>query len=411
MLIVAPMAVSTSVAAISESGIAVRLIRAVRQSNRNDDEDDDHQDAADDHRLREVVERPLDERRRGGRWWVDVDALEARLEVFEGLLDVAGHFQVLPVGCFSTISSRPGPSLITASPIGGGKPTLTSATSPSRSGAPLRKATVDLGQVLGRRRSASGGGRRSAGWACRRTRRAPTAEASVTALTTASSVTAVGAQPVGVDQHLVLPVALAPDRHVGHAGDRHQARAGSSTSPGRVSPSARASWTMTPILSTRLVDDSGEQDHRRLRRRRQPRRLDREPLLHHLPRRHQVGPLLEDQHHRRQPQHRLRADRLQPDRAVQRVLQRHADQALDLLGREPRRLGLDLDQRRRELGEDVQRRVPRRRGRPTIISTIDSASTSTRRRSEVETSQFIMMDSSRVLQPARLLSSSRLARG
>ncbi len=51
VLSVAPMAVSTSVAAISDSGIAVRLISAVRQSKRNDDQDDDHQDAADRHRL------------------------------------------------------------------------------------------------------------------------------------------------------------------------------------------------------------------------------------------------------------------------------------------------------------------------------------------------------------------------
>ena len=51
VLIVAPTQTSTSVAAISDSGIAVRLISAVRQSNRNDDEDDDHQDAADEHRL------------------------------------------------------------------------------------------------------------------------------------------------------------------------------------------------------------------------------------------------------------------------------------------------------------------------------------------------------------------------
>ena len=36
---------------------------------------------------------------------------------------------VLPSGCFSTISSRPGPSLMTASPIGGGEPSTTSATS------------------------------------------------------------------------------------------------------------------------------------------------------------------------------------------------------------------------------------------------------------------------------------------
>ncbi len=45
---------------------------------------------------------------------------------------------VLPSGCFSTIRSRPGPSLITASPIGGGKPSTTSATSPRRRTPPER---------------------------------------------------------------------------------------------------------------------------------------------------------------------------------------------------------------------------------------------------------------------------------
>jgi hypothetical protein len=33
------------------------------------------------------------------------------------------------------------------------------------------------------------------------------------------------AQAVGIDQHLQLPVALAPDRDVGDAGHRHQPRA------------------------------------------------------------------------------------------------------------------------------------------------------------------------------------------
>ena len=35
---------------------------------------------------------------------------------------------------------------------------------------------------------------------------------------------AVRAQPIGIDEHLQLPIALAPDRHVGHAGNRHQPR-------------------------------------------------------------------------------------------------------------------------------------------------------------------------------------------
>ena len=51
-----------------------------------------------------------------------------------------------------------------------------------------------------------------------------------------------------------------------------------------------------------------------------------------------------------------------PGVPFRRVLERHGDQALDLLGRQARRLGLDLDQRRGELGEDVERRVAARPG-------------------------------------------------
>ncbi len=65
----------------------------------------------------------------------------------------------LPCGCFSTIRSRPGrtsglpslffPTLMTASPIGGGKPILTSARSPRRIGVPFRKVTTVFLRSLG----------------------------------------------------------------------------------------------------------------------------------------------------------------------------------------------------------------------------------------------------------------------
>ncbi len=47
------------------------------------------------------------------------------------------------------------------------------------------------------------------------------------------------------------------------------------------------------------------------------------------------------------------AQRLDARHAVDGVLDRLRDEHLDLLGREPWRLGLDADLRRRELGEDV----------------------------------------------------------
>ena len=58
---------------------------------------------------------------------------------------------VLPSGCFSTISSRPGPSLMTPSPIGGGKPSTTSATSPSRRSAGVAGPAIDRRRDQGHR--------------------------------------------------------------------------------------------------------------------------------------------------------------------------------------------------------------------------------------------------------------------
>ena len=46
--------------------------------------------------------------------------------------------------------------------------------------------------------------------------------------------------------------------------------------------------------------------------------------------------------------------------AVERVLERHGDQRFDLARRQARRFGLDLDERRRELGKHVERRRAQR---------------------------------------------------
>ena len=96
---------------------------------------------------------------------------------------------VLPSGCFSTISSRPGPSLMTASPMGGGEPIddLGHVAQPERRAA--AEGDDGAGQVGRLAGSATGGGRPAAGWACRRSRRCPATAASPAALTTASSVT------------------------------------------------------------------------------------------------------------------------------------------------------------------------------------------------------------------------------
>ena len=89
---------------------------------------------------------------------------------------------VLPSGCFSTISSRPGPSLMTASPIGGGEPIghVGHVAEPERRAA--AEGDDGAGQVVRRRRPATGGGRPAAGSACRRSRRPRAPAASPAAL-------------------------------------------------------------------------------------------------------------------------------------------------------------------------------------------------------------------------------------
>ena len=72
------------------------------------------------------------------------------------------------------------------------------------------------------------------------------------------------------------------------------------------------------------------------------------------------APCSKDQHDLRQAEHRLRAHRVDVRNAGEGVLERHRDQALDLLAGQAGRLGLDLDERRGELGKDVERRVPDR---------------------------------------------------
>jgi hypothetical protein len=63
--------------------------------------------------------------------------------------------RVFAPSCFSTMSSRPGPLLITASPIGCGNPSTTVARSPMRSAAPFRDATTIRSRSRGLRTAAA----------------------------------------------------------------------------------------------------------------------------------------------------------------------------------------------------------------------------------------------------------------
>ena len=84
---------------------------------------------------------------------------------------------------------------------------------------------------------------------------------------------------------------------------------------------------------------------------------DRDALVHELAGLEAVGAALEEERDGRQAGDGLRAHDVEPRRAVQRLLHRDRDQLLDLLRGHAEPLGLHLDERRRELGEDVDRHV------------------------------------------------------
>ena len=163
---------------------------------------------------------------------------------------------------------------------------------------------------------------------------------------------AVHPQPFGIDQHLILTIALAPDGDVGHAGNRHQPRADR--------PEGELGHLHLREVGGGDADLEGptgggerRQEDGRTGGQRQFGSGNRHPFLHQLPRAHQVRAFLENQHHRGKAEHGLGADRLQPWDAIHRVLERHGNETFDLLGRKPGCLGLDLDQWGRKLREDV----------------------------------------------------------
>ena len=169
-----------------------------------------------------------------------------------------------------------------------------------------------------------------------------------------------GGQPRRIDLDLDLTVLLAKDGDVGHTGY------------------ARDAWLDDPPGEIRELD-------RAERRRSQPdqhhpsrcrHRLDQlrrlgdvgkrecvgQALLHQLARVERRGPGLEVQVDRRQARDGLRAHIPHVhDPVEQVVLERDGDVLLDLLAREPERLGLDFEHRAGgQLGHDVGGHVPQR---------------------------------------------------
>ena len=165
----------------------------------------------------------------------------------------------------------------------------------------------------------------------------------------------------GIHLELELLPAVAPDDHVRDARHRHQPPphrpVGDHREVGQVAVVAREADLHRPARGRERLERP-----RDARRGRQARDRRCDALVHELAGLERIGAAVEDQRDRRQARDRGRAHRLEPGRRVERLLHRDRDEGLDLLGRHPQALGLHLDERRRELREDVDRHVadPRR---------------------------------------------------
>ena len=135
--------------ATSDSGIVTTLISAARQSKRKSAEDEHDEQRAQDQR-----------RASGGRCASSTKLAGRKMVVSISMPGSPGRIssmasstpsvtsRVLPHGSFSTMSMRPGPSLITASPVSGWWSVATSATSPMRSdGRPAPRRTTSARSV------------------------------------------------------------------------------------------------------------------------------------------------------------------------------------------------------------------------------------------------------------------------
>ena len=227
-----------------------------------------------------------------------------RLERLECRFDIARHLQCVALRLFLDDQHQAGAALMTASPIGGGKPSTTSATSPMRSAlldAPVAAVPRGDGQRRAappdddlRRSSDRRDGRRVRDGQplLRRFEEAAGADRRAFARRGDHVVQrdVVRAQAIGIDQDLQLPIALAPDRHVGDAGNRHQPRADRPLGQRR-HLDLRQTLGRDADLHHAAERGQRREDHRRVRRCRQARGDAQQPLLHELPRAHQVRAL------------------------------------------------------------------------------------------------------------------------
>ena len=256
--------------------------------------------------------------------------------------------RVLAQGKLSTISSRPGPSLI-------------DGVADHRPGAFHHVGHIAQQQRLAiaarwRRRWAPApglpatrwtghGGSQASDWGCRGSRRCRSSRRASTGsprnpgylrscCMTSSSVTPLAASCCGSTCTCGISILLAPDRHIGHAAHAQQALADLPVGDHRqvdhraaLSRRSRSSscgrWTTAAAASNGGAAQVGSVGVAMARR-----------SATSLARHHQVGAWLEDQDDGRQLLNRLGAHDVQPRRAVEHLLQRHGDQGFHLGGRQ-----------------------------------------------------------------------------
>ena len=225
VLMVASNARRTSTAAASDSGMAVSVIAAARRFARNSTTIDDHEQPAVAQGVDDVVDRHLDEIGLPEDPAVDRHArrqlLLKRIELLDRVAPVSST--VFAPGCFCTPTMTAGLPLRDPSPRLSAAPSRTSATSRTSTGRSPRSATTRVADLVGRARPADGlqhvllralhvdAGR------CVLARAAHRVEKLV-------DRDAVGAQLVGMGDHLELPLGAADRRHLRHA--RHARAAG-----------------------------------------------------------------------------------------------------------------------------------------------------------------------------------------
>ena len=163
-------------------------------------------------------------------------------------------------------------------------------------------------------------------------------------------------QSIGVDLHLRHLDALPPDRHVGDTRHAEQPCADRPIGNHRQVHQGDALRRHADLHHPTGGGDRRDDD-RWSRPGRQRREYARETFLDQLPCPHDVRAGLEQQLDRREIRDRLGAHQVQPVQAVEGLLQRHGDEAFDLLGGEPEAGRLDFHPRRRELRERVDRRL------------------------------------------------------